>query len=419
MQAENPHILRFPNRAGPAAKEHYIPLRRDELVERLAATEGLGEREGQTLRSFAKMLAALLHREHHATLDELKTDYAPFDPDSSDPPKVPGKLDEEFRERVFEKFGSLLERANFRQLTADEIADALEANSRMGLRVDVNLDLFERLEIHVRGDIVGRWEVAGKFGKKQTVEVPLYERLAVIFRLRSDRPLPKGFKPGVITIKLFKNIPQADIETVLPGPKVRMSWLDQAKIFAPTASGLAIAAFKLMKGAVVLAVTGIYGLLVLLGFVGGTVGYGVRSFFGYLNTKEKYQLALTRSLYFQNLDNNAGVLFRILDEAEEQDFREALIAWFVLWREAGSGGFTDRQIDEYAERMLHGWLSQAVDFEICDALSKLRRLGLAEQVGLDRWRATPLPVALVRLERAWNDLNPLRRQSPPAAEQTG
>ena len=36
----------------------------------------------------------------------------------------------------------------------------------------------------------------------------------------------------------------------------------------------------------------------------------------------QYQLNLTQSLYYQNIDNNAGALFRLLNEAEEQEFRE-------------------------------------------------------------------------------------------------
>ncbi len=61
--------------------------------------------------------------------------------------------------------------------------------------------------------------------------------------------------------------------------------------------------------------------------LGVTCGYGVRSFYGYLQTKQKYQLNLTESLYYQNLDNNAGVISRLLDEAEEQENREAVLAY--------------------------------------------------------------------------------------------
>jgi hypothetical protein len=63
----------------------------------------------------------------------------------------------------------------------------------------------------------------------------------------------------------------------------------------------------------------------------------MRSVLGYLQTKDKYRLVLTRRLYYQNLDNNAGVFFRVLDEAEEQEFREAILAYAA--RSASAAGW--------------------------------------------------------------------------------
>ena len=96
----------------------------------------------------------------------------------------------------------------------------------------------------------------------------------------------------------------------------------------------------------------------------GTLGDGVKSFFGYLRTKDKYQLNLTRNLYYQNLDNNAGVVFRLLDEAEEQECREAVLAYYMLWRHASDEGWTQDTLDREAERFLQEQLGlDKVDFE--------------------------------------------------------
>ena len=66
----------------------------------------------------------------------------------------------------------------------------------------------------------------------------------------------------------------------------------------------------------------------------------MRSFRGYLQTKERYQLSLTESLYYKNLDNNAGVLMRLIDEAEEQENREALLAYYFLRHDVAPTGLT-------------------------------------------------------------------------------
>ena len=144
------------------------------------------------------------------------------------------------------------------------------------------------------------------------------------------------------------------------------------------------------------------GFLILLA---GTICYGVKAFMGYLNTKDKYQLNLTRSLYFQNLDNNAGVFFRLLDEAEEQEFREAVLAWWLLWRQSvggDDGGWTAPQIDRAAERFLRQRCNLKVDFEIEDALDKLRKMNLIEALPGGKWRIVYISAALYELDRAWD-----------------
>jgi hypothetical protein len=159
-----------------------------------------------------------------------------------------------------------------------------------------------------------------------------------------------------------------------------------------------------VQGALIVAAAGFYGSLAFLGLVGGTLGYGVRSFYGYLNTKQKYQLNLTQSLYYQNLDNNAGAIYRLVDEAEEQDNREVALAYFYLWRYAPPSGWTDHELDEKIEQRLRSLAAQEVDFEVADALAKLDRWQLAERGADGRWKAAPLERAMENLARRWRTL---------------
>jgi hypothetical protein len=180
--------------------------------------------------------------------------------------------------------------------------------------------------------------------------------------------------------------------------------LDRGKIVLPTLSGIAVAVTKIVKGAVLAALFGgITGIIAFFGFVIGTIGYGLKSFFGYLQTKDKYQLNLTRNLYYQNLDNNAGVLYRLLDEAEEQDCREAVLAYFMLWRHAGGDGWTQQQLDRRAERFLTERMGlDKVDFETHDAVAKLLRLGIARRLPDGRLQALPAELASAQLDRSWD-----------------
>jgi hypothetical protein len=390
-----------------------IPLRPADLVRMLGDEPPVTIFERQQFRQLAQLLEATIHDEYRSRLNELKAAYAPFDPD--DDSAVPYALSEDEHQtrcdELFEHFNSLLERANYRRLKHEEIAAVIASHRAAGTQVRVDLTLFERLEVYVRGQCTLPAQARDeKKAAAQTAPADPahsrrttagYRRLALIFRLRRRSPLTDPLDTRGITLKLFKDIPHARIDTLLPGGSIRIGLIEQARIVVPTVSGLGLTLFKLLNGAAASALAGLYSLLTFLALIGGAIGYGVRSFYGYLQTREKHQLSLTRHLYFQNLDNNAGVIYHLLGEAEEQEFREAMLAWWLLWR-GELAGATAQQIDLAAESWLRERCSIDIDFEVADALAKLRRLGLAEETAGHRWHGVSIEEALARLDETWD-----------------
>ena len=398
---------------GPApdapAREHFIPLRKRDLISLLACDKQLGDDERESFLALCRLLDATFHFEYHRQLEALKDAYAPFDPDADTQPAAP--LSDEGRRATLhslcERFDTLLARANFKRLSREQLEAALESASHEGVNLDLDFDIFERLEVYSRGDALSRRtrrRRPARLWRSETIDVRVYQRLVVLFRLRDEptRRLDHADSRSVY-LKLFKNIPHDDVEMLLPGCRVRMTLVDQARIWLPTLSGVVLALVKIAKGALMLAFAGLYGLLGFLGLVGGTIGYGVKSFLGFLRTKDKYHLNLTRSLYYCNLDNNAGVLCRLLDEAEEQELRETVLAWFLLWQYAPQRGWTQDELDERAEAWLAEHAGLDVDFEVDDAAAKLLRLGLAAEDDHGRLHATGIDDALVRLDHAWDN----------------
>lgn len=407
---------------GPATcrRKHFIPIRQTELVDRLG--EQLSGDSRTRFLELADILAATFHHEFHAKMEQLKNSYALLDPDretvvSAAEPSTSAPC-QSAANNFFSDTIRLLEQANFARLDQRHIESAIGAASDWGVHLHVDFQLFERLEVYSRGDVVGtrsRKRLLNAYRREQ-VQVPMYQRLVVVFQLRPSDKLPESADSNRVYLKLFKNIPKMDLDMLLPGTKVKMSRFDQGKIILPTLSGIALALIKIVKGVALLATATATGMLSFLGILGGTMGYGVKSFLGYLRTKDKYQLSLTRSLYFQNLDNNAGVLFRILDEAEEQELREAILAWFLLWQHAPQQGWTEDELDLAAESFLQQEFCIEVDFEIDDAMKKLDRLGLSQQCSENRWTATSLENALQCLDRAWDNLFPYSTDTAETAE---
>jgi hypothetical protein len=387
-----------PSAARAPAPEQFIPVRKAELAAALAAQPNLSEAQAHALGRFCRLVDVLVHCEFHAVLQDLKNAYAPFDPDADTHPgdELPPERLDALRAALFERFGWLLARGNFTRLAKEEIDRSLEDRSHWGLNLDLNFEIFERLEVFCRGDVVGtryRRRLKNRF-RSEAVQVPIYQRLVVIFRLRPDKKLSKYLDTEDVYVKLFKDIPKADLDMLLPGTQVKMSLFDRARILLPSLSGIALGVAK-----VALALT--LTPYLVLGVVGGTLGYSARTVYGYLNTRQKYQLNLTQSLYFQNLDNNSGAIHRLLDEAEEQENREMMLAYFFLWHQAPPGGLTAAQLDARIEAFLGQHAQTAIDFEVGDALEKLQRYQIA-QCGADgRWQAPPIEQALETLARRW------------------
>jgi Protein of unknown function (DUF3754) len=394
--------------AGATAADHFIPIRQAELVDLLAGQLDLAKADVEPFRRLSQILSATIHHEYQQELDGLKSDYAPLDPDCDTVTMAPcvARQRSSCVDGLFDRLAKLLERANFTYLSREELEKALAGASLWGLNLTVDFEVFDRLEIYVRGHGVERRQVRRLTTGFRKVEwdADTYLRLVVLLKLRPHRSLPKGVDHEDVYLKLFKDIPRMDLEMLLPGTQVKMSLFDRTKIVLPTLSGMALTGWKLISGALVVAASGLYNTLALVGLAGGTISYGLRSFHGYLQTKQRYQLSLTESLYYKNLDNNAGVLMRLVDEAEEQENREALLAYYFLRQDVAPAGLTAEELDQRIETFLEAQLKQRIDFEVGDALAKLIRWRLVVKLPQDRLRALPLAGALATLDSAWDQI---------------
>lgn len=392
-----------PGLADQQRREAFIPLRKRDLAETLARYPGLAVENAAQLQRFCRLLHALVHCHLESTLEELKHAYAPFDPDA-DTRAGAAVSDQDLalrREVLFEEFGRLLARANFHRLAEAQINAALEDRSHWGLHLTVDFTLFDRLELYYRGDRMGtRYRRAwrNRF-RSEAIDVPIYQRLVLVFHLKPGAKYSQVLATDEIYLKLFKDIPKLDLDMLLPGSQVKMSLFDRARVALPTLSGIGIVLYKLIWATAM----AFGSTLAFLGLVGGTVGYGVRSLYGYLNTRQKYQLNLTQSLYYQNIDNNAGVIHRLLDEAAEQENREVMLAYFFLWHDAPAEGLSAAALDARIEAWLQKEAEQPVDFEIADALGKLLQFRLARQVG-DMWQAVSIDEAIRTLAEHWREM---------------
>jgi hypothetical protein len=189
---------------------------------------------------------------------------------------------------------------------------------------------------------------------------------------------------------MFKNIPESELEVLLPGSRVRFTILDRGKILLPTLSGAALAIYKIITLGLLVTLATVAAFWNWVILIAVTLGYLIRSVLSYFRTRDKYQFGLTRNLFVKNLDNNVGVIYRIFNEAEEQEMCETILAYAMLWRIEPGESLDEMEIVKRAESFLRRVLNQEILFDLHDALRKLTRLGLASVNSAGRWNAVSI-----------------------------
>jgi F0F1-type ATP synthase gamma subunit len=118
--------------------------------------------------------------------------------------------------------------------------------------------------------------------------------------------------------------------------------------------------------------------LITLGLGLGTLGgFLFKQFNTFKNRKIQFMKTLTDSLYFKNLDNNQGVFHHLIDAAEEEEFKEAMLAYYFLITEHKD--LNMESLDQVIEEWFREKLNCPMDFEVNDAIDKLLRLNLVEK----------------------------------------
>jgi hypothetical protein len=413
-----------------ADRQRFIPFAKADILEMLAADALLPDADRPRFRAVASLLGRIFQIDFAAKIDALKTHYAPFDPDL-DVGYWKQPTDDETREHerlLVEKLQALLNDANYETLSEGDLAHALAEESLFNVSLFIDFDDFVEHVIYTRGIVVKRATVKKLVFWKNEIDVPTFERVAILVRFKPkayfDGKARKAlaFEPGSMMLKLFKDVPKADLEMLFPNTQVRMNTKDKLMLGVPGVVGGIVVLVKtgasivgaalivwLLAEAEVERTTPHYPqphqmalIIAALTAVLGLLGYLFRQYSAYKNRKLVFMKALTDNLYFRNLDNNAGVFHRVGDAAAEEEWKEAILGYFFLL--CAGAPQTAAQIDDAVEAWFEKTHGVRIDFEIADALRKLVDLRLC-RVGSGAeptYDALPLDAASRALGERWD-----------------
>ncbi len=409
-------------------REHFIPVSRFALMQRLTEERAWPNGEAESVRRFFRVLAHWRHLSYTERLLRLKEAYLPFSPDrdtvranSYSPEECADK-----RRRLVELLRCLLERANYKRITKEMLDDIFSEDSAYGLDLEVDLTEFEEAMLYYRGAATKTlrkrdWKKL-YLGWKES-EVPVFQRLFLLLKLkpaevrikeimqregcnekkaakllkRYRRMLPDDVSSDYIYLKLFKRIPRADIQMLFPNTKVQFRPFDKIKL-ALTAGGGTLASVATTATKILAAANPLKAAVALLGLV-GVVFRQVMKFF---NQRNQYMMVLAQNLYFHNLADNRGVLTLLSDRGEEEDIKEEMLLYALLAKEP----LLEEELPEGGraiERYLEEEFGVQVAFDLYDALSRLEAEGLIRKDAEGRLSMMPPAEASRYIDSKWDE----------------
>ncbi|MDR1957870.1 MAG: DUF3754 domain-containing protein [Planctomycetaceae bacterium] len=382
--------------------EQFIPFRTDILLERMLPQLDASDRPA--FRSLRRLLADRFHYEYHVVLESLKNDFVPFDPDRetlAEPDYSREELQTR-RTRLSTSLRDILQTGNYRELTPEQLTECLRMQPVGGLSVHVDTRDFDGFHVYYRG-IRKRQETAGKyfFFRKRNRSMMFLNRVFVIAKFKEEHG-------GQVLIKMFKDVAVENIKIIAPKVRLGMPVFDRLKIGGSVIGSLIAPVSKLIFA---FTLSWVYFFVIL----GGLLLAAFKGMMSFLNSRNKYMQRFSSSLYYRNLSNNNAAITTLLDAAENQELKEMLLGYFLLYLHR-ERTMTMQELDAAVEQWIAVQFGHRLNFEVDDAVRKLVQKGIVSVSreishssdsadGHEVYQALGLAESLRRLDTDWDHFN--------------
>lgn len=408
-------------------RETFLPVTTYALIDRLAAPQAWPAGQAKAARRFFRYLEYWRRQQHSAALHGLLQTYETFSPDSDllITRSFDGAERAEMQRRVVRDVEAILRQANYVPIDPSEVELILSKETHYGLDLDVDFSAFEECLVYYRGASNKRDQRRSlrKFMRKEEFDIPIFQRLFLMFKLKpfdqrvrevmADQHLnrkeaeklvrnlrammPPEVNENNIYLKLFKNIPRADIEMAFPNTRVKFRLLDKVRLGVTAGGGIGVG---LMGAAGKIAVAA-SNPLAAAGAVAGLGGLAFRQGMKFFNQKQRYMVVMAQNLYFHSLADNRGVLIILSDRAAEEDVKEEMLLYSVLAKEQANHADLPA-IDTAIEQYLATSFGVNVDFDLEDALGRLIADGLVTEDPDGTLHTLPPDQAAQHLDAKWD-----------------
>jgi|TARA_Y100000294_G_C8561671_1_gene339305 hypothetical protein len=399
-------------------RDYFIPFTREQITKMLLDEGKLNNDEVSKFEQFCLLLKSIYHFEFHTKLERLKASYRIFSPEinlapneleNSNTSKIEADLTNKLRQTLID--------GNFEKVSQEDLNAAMEKEGIFPVSCKIDFDSFDYYEIYYQGSSTAKEEIKtwNPFKKKE-VEFNLYDRIVFFFKVKNEEFFHANKKnnepgiPGKIYIKYFRNIPESDLEMIFPNPRPEMKFIHKMQIFLPLLAGFGVLIQKTiigpyynagtnpLEGGFSLLTKPSYPMIALLIVLGG---YVLRTFLGYKNVVQSFLGEIAKSLYFKDKGNNQGVFTMLIDSAEEEECKEAMMAYYFLLN--SNKKMSEETLDNAIEEWMEEKHKVKIDFEVDDAIKKLEEKDLLSRDKKGILTVVSLDEALNHLDYIWDN----------------
>ena len=414
----------------PDMRSRFLPVSFSRLVDGLCE-EFADEAEHAGFREMVGEMQRIIADEAYSLQQRLTQLYDPFDRDSellrAPPPPRPGRnrpknlkgekraawdrydAYQDQRRRQLDELRRcveyLFDKANFDEVPVEGVRKLLDDTRRYGPGVKVNLDSYEVCRVFGRGRVMlhKSRRMFRRFGRMVRYDTPSFSRLATMVKQPGDLH---------VQIYLYRNIDGDEFAPLLPGSKIRVSWMDRLMMLAAGGGSIAMV-LRLIKTvdsywqrATDSSVQAL-SWWPMTAIAGAVLLVASKALMSYKRAKDKYIRVITKSMFDSSLDNNAGALSYLIRLMTKEENQEGLLAYGIGLTRLG-GRCTRTELDAAVE----SWCRERFDakgtnFQVGDAVETMSRLGMLEDEGRTL-TLRPLDQVAERLGQMRRDLTTTR-----------
>jgi hypothetical protein len=181
-----------------------------------------------------------------------------------------------------------------------------------------------------------------------------------------------------------------------PNTRVRFRMFDKIKFGVTAGSGFGVGVVSTAGKLALL--SNPYTLVMTLAGLGGIA---VRQASAFINQRNRYMVVLARNLYFHSMADNRGVMTLLADRAADEDIKEEMLLYTAIANARVNVGELKR-VDEVIEQYLETTFGIHVNFDVEDALVRLKQEGIVTELPDGTLQTLPPVEAALHIDKLWD-----------------